>query len=548
LWIKSYENDLIKIYNNVDFIDDLSSTRGPRGTTANLRDRYGKVAYDLALMVFDAAQQVSALYVYGSNDNLLSSYRSTSTPLSNYPEDIYSDRVAYNADVVSSYVLSDRRQMLVSSYFNQSRKRDIVRFVLKIYGKNASRKIGYVVCDVDSGSFSRIVEKYLLSDDQIVWLQPPGDRPVLHIGEPSDKQMKYYEDTATAIAQGHVPGEEVATLRGSVLFGIPQHNYKLFAFSIIPNSVLQEGQQALARNLIFIALLVLVVAAIGAAMVAATLTRPLTRICGTLERIRDGNRELRLDGLQNDEIGELGQAVNEMLDRIQALIVEEYDAKLLLKQAEYKALQAQVNPHFLYNSLDTMAGISLSQGCPEIGSLCYALSNMFRYAIDAKESLATVRSEIVNVKNYMYVMNARMNGQIVLDINVDRGILGESVPRLCLQPLVENSLLHGLRDKRGQKRLVITGEARGDEILLAVEDNGVGMGEREIERALSGNAKETLEGGASIGLRNIDCRIKLLFSEEYGIKIDSTPGMGCTVSMIIPRCHAPATTVEGKEA
>ena len=126
-----------------------------------------------------------------------------------------------------------------------------------------------------------------------------------------------------------------------------------------------------------------------------------------------------------------------MLDRIQALIAEEYDAKLLLKQAEYKALQAQVNPHFLYNSLDTMAGIAQAGGCPEVGSLCRALSNMFRYAIDAKESLATVRSEIVNVKNYMHIMNVRMNGRIDLDIRVDRSILEEKVPKLCLQPLVE---------------------------------------------------------------------------------------------------------------
>ena len=128
MWIKSYENDLIKIYNKTDFIGDLSSVGGASSAMADLRDRYRRIAYDLALTVFDASQQVSALYVYGADGSLLSSYLSASTPLSNYPEDIYSDKAAYNADVVSAYILSDRRPMLVSSYFNRSRKREIVRF------------------------------------------------------------------------------------------------------------------------------------------------------------------------------------------------------------------------------------------------------------------------------------------------------------------------------------------------------------------------------------------------------------------------------------
>jgi sensor histidine kinase YesM len=546
MWIKSYENDLIKIYNKTDFIGDLSSSGGAAGAMAVLRDRYRRIAYDLALTVFDASQQVSALYVYGADGELLSSYRSTSTPLSNYPEDIFSDRAAYNANAVSSYILSDRRAMLVSSYFNQSRKREIVRLALKVYAKDASRKIGCVVCDVDAESFRSIVRKYLLSDDQIVWLQPVGDRPVLGYGESAGRQKRYYDEATAAIGSGRRPDDGIAQFRDSVLFGIPQEKYDLTPFSLTPNRILEESQRALARNLLLIALLVVAVAVFGAAAVAVSLTRPLTRICGTLKRIRDGETGLRLEGLKDDEVGELGRAANEMLDRIQALIAEEYDAKLLLKQAEYRALQAQVNPHFLYNTLDTMAGIALAGGCPEVGDICRALSNMFRYAIDAKESLATVRSEIVSVKNYMRVMNARMKGGVDLEIRVDRGILGERVPRLCLQPLVENSLLHGLRDKRGAKRLAIVGEEAGGGIVLSVEDNGVGMEEREIEAALAGSADEALEGGSSIGLRNIDSRIKILFGEGYGVRIRSSPGEGCTVSIAVPR--VPVSAEEGEPA
>jgi sensor histidine kinase YesM len=545
MWIKSYENSLIAIYNRSDFIRDLGGGILGSGAYEELRARYRRVAYDMALTVFDAEQGVSAIYVYDAGNRLLSSYRSASTPLSNYPEDIYQDSKAYNAEVVSVYVRSDRRAMLVSSYFNLSRKREVVRLVLKVYAKDVTRKIGYLVCDVDAGSFRRIIEKYVFSDGQIIWLQPPRDRPVILYGEPEGKQREYFDQVTRSVLEGSSLEGLASPVGGSVLFDIPQEKYDLTAFSLTSNRLLEASRRALTRSLLMIALLVVAVAIAAATIISLSLTRPMTRMSKALKRIRDGETDLRLDGLKADEVGELGLAVNEMLDRIQALIAEEYDAELLQKQAEYKALQAQVNPHFLYNSLDTMAGLAQAKGCPDVGTLCRALSNVFRYSIESGDSLATVRAEIVSVKNYMHIMNARMNGSVDLEIRVDPGILGEQVPRLCLQPLVENALLHGLKDKRGEKRLSIEGEAREDGIYLAVIDNGVGMSENEIEEALSGGASEALRGDSSIGLRNINARIKLLFGGEYGISVESRPGEGCVVSVLVPKSRGSA---EGSEA
>ena len=553
MWIKSYENDLIKVYNRSDFIADLSAARdaaGPAGAAdAVLRERYRRVAYDLALSVFDASQQVSALYVYGANGGLLSSYRSASTPRANYPEDIFSDSGAYNSPAVASYVASEVKAMLVSSYRNPSMNREVLRFVLKIYAKDASRRTGFVVCDVDAGSFRRIVGKYLISPGQVVWLQPTGDRPALSYGESAGRLLQAYDAATRVVEAGSSPLGGPSGPRDYALFGVPQEKYDLTAYSLTPNAVLEEGQRSLARNLLVIAALVVAVAIAGAAAVSLTLTRTLTRISATLRRIRDGETGLRLEGLKNDEVGELGHAANEMLDRIQGLIAEEYEAELLLRRAECAALQAQVNPHFLYNSLDTMAGIASANGCPQVGSLCRALSSTFRYAIGSQGNLATVRSEIVNVKNYAYVMDARTSGGVRLDIRVDRDILEERVPRLCLQPLVENALLHGLREVRGEKILVIAGEARDGRIRLTVEDNGVGMGADEIEAVLAGRPEDALASESSIGIRNINSRIKLLFGEDYGVRIESAPGSGCAVSIVVPRNAEPAgAVVPGGEA
>ncbi len=531
MWVKSYENDLIKVYNRADFIRDLAGGT-PRQA---LRSKYRRIAYDLAFSVFDPAQEVNAVYIYDAGYDLVSSYRSASTPKFNYPEDIYEDRRAYNADIVSAYVRSDRRVMLVSSYYNSSRQKDVMRFALKIYGNDLKTKIGYIVCDVDSGGFLRIVEKYAFSRGQVLWLQPSGDRPAFRYGSPLGRGAAYYDEAVRGIEAGDRKGQGGSSRRGSVLFDIPQEKYDLTAYSLTPQYLLEESQRALARNLLVIALLVVAVAAVSAALLALSLTKPLMRMSRSLKRIRDGETGLRLEGLKSDEIGELGRAVNDMLDRIQGLIAEEYDAKLLLRQAEYKALQAQVNPHFLYNSLDTMSGLALSRGCDDVSALCRALSNIFRYSIDMKDDLATVASEIVNVKNYMYVMNARAGHGIRLDIRVDTGLLGEKVPRLSLQPLVENALLHGLKNKRGDKSVIVEGRSENGRMELSVVDNGVGMDARELEVSFSGGAGEALAQDSSIGLRNIDARIKLLFGEGYGVSVESEPGAGFRVSFAVPR-------------
>jgi sensor histidine kinase YesM len=541
MWIKSYENGLIKVYNRAEFLRDLAKGKeiasGLAGAMPgeDLRSKYRRIAYDLALTIFDAAQGVNAVYVYDSDDKLVSSYRSASTPRFYYPDDIYKDKAAYNAGLVAAYARSDQRVMLVSSYYNESRQRDVLRFALKIYGNDIKTKIGYIVCDADSGGFLRIVEKYVFSGGQVVWLQPSGDRPAFRFGLPLGKEAAYYEAAVSKIAAGSWKESDAASGRDSVLFDIPQEKYDLTAFSLTPQYLLEESQRALARNLVVIALLVIAVAALSAALVALSLTRPLTRMSRSLKRIRDGETGLRLDGLKSDEIGELGTAVNEMLDRIQALIAEEYDAKLLLKQTEYKALQAQVNPHFLYNSLDTMSGLALSRGCEEVSALCRALANIFRYSIDMKEDLATIGSELLNVKNYMYVMNARAGNGASLDIRVDPLLLGEKVPRLSLQPLVENALLHGLKDKRGEKSVVVEGAARDGRIELSVADNGVGMDAREFDGYFAGGPVEALARDSAIGLRNIDARIKLLFGDGYGISVESEPGAGFRASFSVPK-------------
>ena len=192
-WIKSYENNLIKIYNQTAFSRDLGSqlagTDLMPGTTAQ------RIPWPLPRSILRRASMRST-----STEWTIALSATTEAPprrVTSIPEDIYEDPVANNAHVVSAYVQSEDRVMLVSSYHNASRDRDVIRFVLKIYSNNVTRKIGYIVCDVDTGSFLRIIAKYVYSERQIVWLQPRGDRPALRYGRLEGRQKEYFDIVST---------------------------------------------------------------------------------------------------------------------------------------------------------------------------------------------------------------------------------------------------------------------------------------------------------------------------------------------------------------
>jgi sensor histidine kinase YesM len=223
-----------------------------------------------------------------------------------------------------------------------------------------------------------------------------------------------------------------------------------------------------------------------------------------------------------------------MLDRIRDLVAEEYHIEIQLKHAEYKALQAQVNPHFLYNTLEAMAGIALTEKGSLVAELCRTMSRLFRYNLDMKNPLSTVREELDHLKNYLYIMNVRTRDSLHFELVVPEDLLEIRVPRLSLQPLVENSILHGLKNQRGPKSIRIGGHQAEGVVTIFVEDNGCGMDGELFNRQLRSTSLGVTGKNDSIGLGNIHARLLLLFGPDYGLRIVSEPGKGTRVDLAVP--------------
>lgn len=528
-FIKKVENGLLQVYNQKEFIADMKRDVD----STQMKETYHRVAYNLATDNFDTTDAVLAMYVYNAEHEIISTYRRAVTPKHNYPVDIYDAAAEDNAEVVRSYAESDNSQMLITSYYNKYRQKDIVRFVIKMFSyTNTNPQIGYIVCDIDSKTILGMMKKYRVDEEMYIWLQPLGDRPMVAMGTLNKDSKKTFQTIAEKVEKSKT---EITQWQDGqrVFFAIGQKKYNLWAYAIMPETLLNQSQKVLTQNLILITVIMLIVITLSFLLVSREITRPLEQMTATVQEIQNGNTQLRMKNLKNDEVGKLGKSFNNMLDQIESLIAKEYESELMKNRAEYQALQTQINPHFLYNTLDTMSSIAEIQDCFQVSALCQSLAGMFRYSLNMKEPLSTVSQEMVHLKNYCYVMNVRMHDQVKFEYEIDDQSLQDSLPRISIQPLVENAINHGLRNKKGEKKVWIQINEQGADLLVKVRDNGIGIREEKISEIFE--EKENSEKKrTSVGIINIHKRLKLLYGEQCGIQIESEEADGTTVWFRIP--------------
>ncbi len=237
--------------------------------------------------------------------------------------------------------------------------------------------------------------------------------------------------------------------------------------------------------------------------------------------------------------------VKEECERQKAETEKECMSKVLTKQMQYQALQSQINPHFLYNTLDSIRGEALMEGNASIAAMTERLSRFFRYCISNKGNIATIRDEINNISDYFYIQEYRFGDKFHLKTEVAEECYNYKIPQMTLQPIVENAIFHGLERKKDGGTVSIQIFETEKNIKILVSDNGVGMDEevlQQINKRLRSSAEFTLrayEEGKSkktgIALKNVNDRIRLHYGSDYGITVHSTKYLGTDVEILIPK-------------
>lgn len=529
-FIHTIRGEMLTIYSEQDLINAM---RDAAEQDSSMKEYYWRTWY-MARKRFTKEDQVLAMYLYDTKDKLISSYRYNSVT---YPRDIYKADYDDNEERVYSYVHGDRTDLMISGYHNPEAKKDIIRFVLKLHNYDADRSsLGYLVCDINSAAFTSIMAKYVDVEQVCLWLQPLDDKVIAMTGQASESQSRIQKQLSKVIQDYYQANELQEEYDGNYLIQVSQENYNLEAFVLVSQSLLTAAQKSLIRTLLIIMAAMIAAVAVLVLFVSQWVTRPVEEMSSTITRIKNGEKQLRVQPIGwSQELSTLGTEFNEMLDRMEVMAQEELQHKMLVERTEYKMLQAQINPHFLYNTLDTMSGIANAQNCPLVSGMCRSLSAIFRYSLNMTDELSTLQNEMAHVRNYLYVMDVRNGSTIAYDYQIDSYTLQDPMPRICIQPVVENALTHGLRNvRRKDKKLLIRSEHVGENLVITVQDNGAGMDAEEMNRLLEQNDMKRVESGVSIGILNVNARLKKLFGKEYGLHIESTIGEGTTVTITVP--------------
>jgi two-component system sensor histidine kinase YesM len=260
-----------------------------------------------------------------------------------------------------------------------------------------------------------------------------------------------------------------------------------------------------------------------------TLLRGIEKLNTKMKMVEDGDLTVVVSTNSKDEIGQLTDRFGSMLKQINQLITEVYQTKVTQKSAELKALQAQINPHFLYNSLSLINSKALRIDAQEISDLVNHLSSYYRTTLNKGKQIIAIQDEWTNVQAYIHIQLAMHNTRFDVEFYADDKVFQFEMIHLILQPIVENAIMHGIDLKReGRGKLILRASLDGEDIVFVVEDNGVGMEPYMIARILEHES-------SGYGIKNVQERLQLLFGSEYGIIIHSQPGIGTSVIVRIPQ-------------
>ncbi|MEK4193460.1 histidine kinase [Paenibacillus sp. FSL L8-0323] len=394
--------------------------------------------------------------------------------------------------------------------------------------------LGVITIDIDLDKIAHIANHFLQKNKESVWLSDAEDHVIYASDEtwigktvPDELQRKI----SPAQADTKSPEGDIVFTRTL------QEPIKEWHFAkVTPSSFLFEDVRKTAYTNIIVGVVVGGLGLIMITIISYGFTRPIKLLSQKVQRIEGRNMNAPFDDMREDEIGILERHIKEMMNRINRHIDREYKLEIENRKNQHRALKSQINPHFLFNSLQSIAAVALLSESPKVYQLITSLSKMMRYSIRVDQK-ATVQSEVDYVQAYLNLQAERFQTDFSYSIDIPKDIFDIPVPSMILQPLVENFFKHCYDEGYEQAYIHIYGEIQGEYLNLVVENNGNSVTDDELE-ALKNNLYTPVNEGnpsfAHIGLKNIHDRLVLHFDHTAGIKLDSMQGQGFTVRLVIP--------------
>jgi two-component system sensor histidine kinase YesM len=444
--------------------------------------------------------------------------------IKNAEDEIWYDKVSKTGKVV--YLGTFNKNTLDSN--NQ-----VYSFARKIRSVDTGNVLGYLVLDVDKNIIRNKMEA--ISNDKKNILIMDNEGAIVY------KSMDYLIDSdqvlqykgAGTVVYKHAQDTELLSYYTSPFTGWTM-------MEMVPLATLLQDTVRVRNYIILIGLACLLLAVLISIALSVRITNPISELRNLMKKVVLGDLNVSIPISSRDEIGQLSQSFNIMVSKLSDLGYRLYESEIREKNAQISALQSQINPHFLYNTLGSISMYAEIQGNREVVKMTNNLSKLLRYSINSHKSQVPLELELEHVKGYMAIHQIRFEDKIQFHLDIEPELLSCSVIRFILQPIVENSIVHGIDKGNGYGTIRLIGKKLDDKMLITIQDNGAGMGAARLQDLLDKKftLTESEEGTGGHGLMNVHRRIVLRYGSPYGIKIESSLEQGTTISLTLPIIEA----------
>lgn len=418
--------------------------------------------------------------------------------------------------------------------FNAQEPKNVISAARLLKNFDTSQSLGILLANVEEKRFSDIYSEVNLGKSGVVFLMSSKGKIISHL----DKKVidnSVNKDILSNIRANK--GNFVYTADGREVL-VVYNVSSVTGFITVGQIPLDEilGEVYYVRNFIFYFGLLIIIAALFASIAfSKSITSPIKNLIKQMKRAEEGDFTARVEVEGSFEIQSMKMGFNRMIEKVRELINRVYEEQQKKKEAEMQALQAQINPHFLYNTLNSIKWMAVLHNMQNIVEMVTALNHLLYHSISKSGNIITIHEEIDNLKNYVVIQKYRYNDKFEVHYEYDEGVYEYKTLKLLLQPIVENSIFHGIENKKGTGNIYIRIFKSNDSVKYIIEDDGIGMSEEALEKVI--NYKKLVAGTrgfSSIGIRNIDERIKLYFGSDYGLTMQSVLGEGTIVEITTP--------------
>lgn len=435
-----------------------------------------------------------------------------------------------------------------SDYKNDNQTSLTLSLYKKVYSGWSGEELGIIRSTISERKLSELYENVTIGKTGSVYLV---NREGVIVSHP-DRSQIFTDIAQSAIfttVKEHHEGSSTMMIEGVNSLLVYSH-YPLcdwYIIGITPVSEILVTAQRVTFQLFLLCIIAILTTTIFSFILSRTITRPIRELKKTMKQAGKGDLSVRAKHFSHDEIGILSQEFNVMLDRINSLIDKSIQEQKLIRKHELALLQSQLNPHFLNNALENTCGlIGLDRKDDSIDLIC-DIARFYRTVLAQGDTIVTIAQELENVELYVNILNVQHQGKINFSLNIDDSILDSAIIKLTLQPLIENAIYHGLKEKRGDWKLTLSGAKENGDIALVLSDNGKGMTQEKIESLFKSPPSTKGLHRKSIGIRATHERLIIEFGSAYGLQYESIVGRGTTVKVLIPKIKKESIQVSDDE-